>query len=250
MKQILQDFRLGIGFLTLIPVGNIGKADLSKSLYTFPFVGLLIGAITVGAGFASQFLFIDPIHFITVLVVSAVLTGGLHLDGLSDTFDGICSWRPQEEKLKIMKDSRIGVMGALALVFVILVKFACLGALGKQWWLGAFLAPVWGRWAAFYCLHFFPRVESGLASQTGQGSLPQFITASLAVLLFSGVAFYYGGIPIGKLFILVLVLVPVLHLFTRKACRAVGGINGDICGATVELTEMALLMALCLKFMG
>ncbi|MEM1297070.1 MAG: adenosylcobinamide-GDP ribazoletransferase [Verrucomicrobiota bacterium] len=248
MKRILQDFKLSMGFLTLIPIGDIGKADLGRSLYTFPFVGLLIGAVTVAAGLACQFLFIDPVHIVVVLIVSASLTGGLHLDGLADTFDGLCSWRSSEEKLKIMKDSRVGVMGVLALVFVLLMKLTCLIALGDHWWLGALLAPVWGRWAAFYCLHFFPPVESGLASQTGKGSRTQFIIASLAVLVFTGAAFWFGGISISKLFLPLAIVLP-LHLFARKAKRSIGGINGDICGAASELSEVALLMTLCFQFM-
>ncbi|MEM7600841.1 MAG: adenosylcobinamide-GDP ribazoletransferase [Verrucomicrobiota bacterium] len=250
MKRIFQDFRLGLGFLTLIPVGDMGKADLSKSLYTFPWVGLLIGAITVAAGLASQFLFIDPIHIVVVLIVSAVLTGGLHLDGLSDTFDGLCSWRSPEEKLKIMKDSRVGVMGVLALIFVLALKLVCLGALGDRWWIGALLAPAWGRWAAFYGLHFFPRVASGLASQTGRGSRNHFVIASITVLIFSGAAFLLGGIPTARLLIIPLILLPALHLFVRQASRSVGGINGDLCGAATELAETMLLATLCLNHMN
>lgn len=250
MNRVFTDFRLGIGFLTLIPVGDVGKADLGRALYTFPWVGLLIGAATVAAGAGSQFLFADPIHAVAVLLSATLLTGGLHLDGLSDTFDGICSWRSPEEKVKIMKDSRVGVMGVLALIFVLSVKFTCLVSLGSYWWIGALLAPVWGRWSAFYCLHFFPRLDSGIASQTSGGTRNQFIFASIATLAFSGVAFFFGGISMVKLCLLPVLLAPAIHLFIGKINRSLGGINGDICGAVSELTEAALLLILSLHFMG
>lgn len=248
MKAVIQNFRLSLGFLTLIPVGDIGhvgKGDLSRSLYTFPVVGLLIGALCVAAGFASQYILASPLHVISVLVVASIITGGLHLDGLADTFDGICSWRPRNEKLKIMKDSRIGVMGALVLIFVLLGKYVSLAALDSHWWLAALLAPMWGRWAAFYNLHFFPRAESdGLAANIESGSRLQFLIATAFTLSVSLFTLSQCGVPLIHQLALLSILWLFVHLIARKISRSLGGVTGDTCGALSELTELLMFLAL------
>lgn len=245
---------MGTGFLTIIPVGDIvdidngGKSELGKSLYTFPFVGLLIGVICVAAGFACQALLPAPIQIICVLIISAIITGGLHLDGLADTFDGICSWRSRDEKLKIMKDSRIGVMGALALILVLLTKSVSLSTLGEHWWIAVLLAPVWGRLAAFYCLHYFPRAENkGLASKIEKGSSSQFALATLFTITLTSAILWKSGIPFPHQIVLLLVLWIITHALATKISHSLGGLTGDACGAISELTEVAVLLALCSK---
>lgn len=245
MKNVLHDFRLALAFLSLIPVGNVGKGNLGKTLYTFPLVGLLIGAISIAVGFACQYRLAPPLHIVAVLITSSVLTGGLHLDGLADSFDGICSWRPRQEKLKIMKDSRIGVMGALALIFVLLSKFVALSTLTSHWWLAALLAPLWGRWAAFYNLHFFPRVDQqGLAASIEPGSRGQFILATLFTLSVTFFLLWQCSVPLLHQAILLLVLCLVIHSLAAKMNRSLGGVTGDSCGALSELTEVTLLLTL------
>ncbi len=248
MKNVIQSFRLSLGFLTLIPIGNLAnieKGDLSKSLYTFPVVGLLIGAICVAAGFASQYLLASPLHVISVLIVASIVTGGLHLDGLADTFDGICSWRPRAEKLKIMKDSRIGVMGVLVLIFVLLAKYVSLTALASHWWLAAFLAPMWGRWAAFYTLHFFPRAESqGLAANIKNSSQLQFLIATTFTLSVSLFTLNQCTVPLVHQLALLFILWIFVHWMASKISRSLGGVTGDTCGALSELTELVMFLAL------
>ncbi|MCF6311802.1 MAG: adenosylcobinamide-GDP ribazoletransferase [Verrucomicrobiales bacterium] len=245
MKGAILNLRLAISFLTLLPVGNVGKGDLGKALFAFPLVGLLIGVISVTAGFACQYLLAPPLHLIAVLITATVLTGGLHLDGLADTFDALCSWRSREKKLKIMKDSRIGVMGALVLIFILLTKFVALGALASHWWVGALLAPLWGRWATFYNLHFFPRAnQQGLAASIGAGSGWQFIIATAFTLSVSFFIWWQCGVPLTQQLGLLLVLCLITHALAVKMSRSLGGVTGDTCGALSELTEIALLLAL------
>lgn len=245
MKALLLEFRLGLGFLSLIPVGDVREGKLEKSLYTFPFVGLLIGSITVAVGFGAHYLLAPPLHVVAILISASILSGGLHLDGLADTFDGLCSWRSRSEKLKIMKDSRIGVMGALALIFVLLSKFVALSALGPYWWMAALLAPMWGRWAAFYNLHFFPRAEKqGLAAGISSGSRGQFIAATLFTLCITCFTLCRCEIPLAHQITLLLTLYLIIHFIAAKMSRSLGGVTGDTCGALSEMTELALLLAL------
>jgi adenosylcobinamide-GDP ribazoletransferase len=118
-------------------------APLIKSLRLFPLVGLMIGALLTITGTVVGWLWGDSVRAVAVVVVWGIVTAGLHLDGLSDTFDGVMSWRPRERKLEIMRDSRIGVMGALALAAILGLKVALLFAAGT-WMPALLLAPALG----------------------------------------------------------------------------------------------------------
>ncbi len=130
MKTFYKAFIFAIQFLTRIPIPVDMEPDeriARCSLILFPFVGWLIGgllcslcALILLAGTFS------PLTIAVILVtVETILTGAFHLDGLADTFDAFFSTaQTPEKKLAIMKDSRIGVMGAVALVLALLLKIA------------------------------------------------------------------------------------------------------------------------------
>jgi len=108
-----------IRFLTLIPLPFVpAKTDedyeraIARATLWFPLVGFLIGGLGCLVGWAAEWFWDGPAHAVLIVVALGLITSGLHLDGLSDTFDGLMSWRPRERKLEIMKDSRIGAMGA------------------------------------------------------------------------------------------------------------------------------------------
>ena len=145
MKPLLA----AIGFLSVAPVPSRwrgGKAELGRSLPYFPVVGLLFG---VAAGLLARVLeyALPPAPAAVLLViVLALLTGGLHVDGLADTADGFFSSRPKERILEIMRDSRTGAMGAAAVVCVLLLKCSALAALSPAGCVrAAFLMPLAGR---------------------------------------------------------------------------------------------------------
>lgn len=131
-------------------------AAVARAAWAFPVVGLLVGACSTAAGLAAAWLFGPPLHVIAAVAASAVVTGGLHLDGLADSADALFSWRSREKKLEILRDSRIGTMGAVALFLVLATKLGALHALGPYWWKAALLGPVWGRWSALYGIVAFP----------------------------------------------------------------------------------------------
>src|SRR5512136_2286178 len=118
MKPLLT----AIQFLTVIPFPKnfvSGEKELEKCVPYFPVVGLLIGIIVAAFDyFIGIILPPFPASVITVIAMTGI-SGGLHMDGLADTADGFFSSRPREKVLEIMRDSRIGVMGVIAVVFVI-----------------------------------------------------------------------------------------------------------------------------------
>ncbi len=145
MNGLLEALR----FLTVLPIPGQPASDergITAAIPWFPAAGLLIGLLLLPVGWLAGWLWGELVRAVLLVVAWGSITGGLHLDGLSDTFDAVMSWRAPERKLEIMKDSRVGAMGVLALVAVLLLKVAWLVAAGDAWWLALLLALVWGRW--------------------------------------------------------------------------------------------------------
>lgn len=144
----LKRFVLMLQFLTSIPVQYNVKAereDFGKGLAVAPVVGLVIGMLLAGGNYLLQMIFPSGIAAIFTLVLYIALTGGLHLDGLGDTADGLFSNRPREKMLEIMKDSRVGTNAVLALIIVILLDISLVSSLGNQAAAILLLMPAAGR---------------------------------------------------------------------------------------------------------
>jgi adenosylcobinamide-GDP ribazoletransferase len=232
-----------VRFLTILPWPGLAAADparIARSVPAFPLVGLLIGAGATAAGFGAGWLFGAPLHAVAVVAAAAVITGGLHLDGLADSADALFSWQPRERKLEILRDSRIGTMGALALVLVLAVKLGALLALGDAWWRGALLAPVWGRWAAVCGLCGFPSARAdglgaGVRAHLAAG---RFAAATAAALVIGGLVCPPWG---------ALVSLPVILTTWWAATamtRSLGGLTGDSYGTLGEIGETLTLLGL------
>ena len=131
----------------------------------YPLVGLLLGLLLAGGASVASAALPPLITGLLLALALALLTQGLHLDGLADTSDGLFSHRGRARKLEIMKDSAVGVFGALALIFIIGLKSLLLAeAVSARAWAVIILFPLWGRWAATLtaCLSTYARAEGGL----------------------------------------------------------------------------------------
>jgi adenosylcobinamide-GDP ribazoletransferase len=236
--------RLGeaLRFLTILSVPGLPPARegaIGHALPLFPLAGAVIGALLVALGWLAGLLWGDLARAALLVVGWGVLTAGLHLDGLADTFDAVMSWRPRERKLEIMKDSRIGTMGALALVAVLGLKLAWLAQAGPRWLPAVLLAPALGRWAAIYGIFRFPPAREGGLGRDFQAQArgPALLTATL-----SAAALALLGGPRG---LLALALVwGVSHLLGRWWTRDLGGLTGDTYGALCEIAEAVALAVL------
>jgi len=174
-RSLLDQLIAAIRFLTIIPVPGAmaaGERLLATAIALFPLVGVLIGGLLALVGLVANRLWGDGVRAVAIVAIWGVLTAGLHLDGLSDTFDGVMSWRSPERKLEIMRDSRIGVMGALALLAVLGLKTALLSAAGA-WTIALLVAPTLGRWAICYGLCRYPSARAdGLGAMVQAQSEP------------------------------------------------------------------------------
>ena len=230
-------------FLTIIPLPGLPpstEAGVGRAIPFFPLAGLLLGALLAACGLLLDALWGGAVRPVGVVVAWGVLTAGLHLDGLSDTFDAVMSWRPRERKLEIMRDSRIGAMGALALAAVLGLKVALLAAAGDSWLPALLLAPALGRWAGVYGIVAFPPAREGGLGRTFQSMLRprDFAFATATALLLAALV---AG-PRGLVALLLVWL--AAHLLGRWWTRDLGGLTGDTYGALCEIGEVVALAAL------
>jgi adenosylcobinamide-GDP ribazoletransferase len=227
-------------FLTILPVPGMPPTPehgLARAIACFPVAGAVIGVVLGLAGWLAGHFWGPATHAALVVVAWGVLTAGLHLDGLSDTFDAVMSWRPRERKLEIMRDSRIGAMGALALVAVLGLKAILLAEAGDAWLAGVLAAPVVGRWASAYAIWRFPAArEGGLGHSFREQIGPRDLiaataTAAALALLMAGPR---GLIALGLAW-------AIAHLLGRWWTRDLGGLTGDTYGALCEIAEVVAL---------
>jgi adenosylcobinamide-GDP ribazoletransferase len=245
MKALLAALR----FLTVLPIpGGWGtaEADLARSVPWFTVVGLLLGAVAaaVACGLSA---FAPPMPAAALLVVVLLsFSGCLHLDGLADTADGFLSSRLRERVLEIMRDSRTGAMGVIAIVCVLLVKFASLASLPPNLlWPAALLMPVAGRMAIVIQMALLPYARPGGLANVFYGRRPRWSAIVAAAVL---AALAYAVLESRGLVVWAACVAATLA-FAAYAYRKLGGATGDTFGAVCEIVEVvpALVLALGLQ---
>lgn len=235
-------FPLALTFLTKLPWPWPGPADeeaLARSLFWFPWVGALLGLAFWGAWLGLTKILPGPAAAGVLLALVVLITGGLHLDGLADTADGLGGGRTPADALTIMKDSRVGAFGVISLIVVLLLKFSLfLSLAGTGGTRPLLLFPVISRWGMVLLAYLSPyaRPEGGLGQAMTLGvSRKLAISASLS----AGVlALLFYGIKGLVLFGVAGLLVWLGSLYFRKR---LGGITGDVLGATNEILEVLVL---------
>lgn len=230
-------------FLTILPLPQ--KGDFQGSVPFFPLVGLLIGGVMALLAWGLSLVF-PPLPSAALLVLALVFVSkGLHLDGLSDTADGFLSSRDREGILRIMKDSHVGAMGAMAIAFTLLLKVTALSSISAiSLPLAAFLMPVAGRVALPIMMALLPyaRPEGGLGGLFSV-THPRFLLLFSVAILFlaAGFAGGQGLVAAGGTLLLVL-------LFIRTSERVIGGMTGDTLGAACEIAETGMALFLSALF--
>lgn len=244
---------LALGFLTRVPVPAVGfePKALAMSLFWFPAVGLAIGACVAGILSAGHVAFGPWGGAFLALVAWVMITGGLHLDGVADTFDGLSASASDPARgLAVMKDSRVGAHGAVALVGVILGKYVALSQLVASWsavQAGAvlLLACLWARLLVGIAMARVAAVTgSGLGAMFRQALHPRHVWAGagwlvvpLSVVLWASPTWATGGMVLSSL----LAGGGCAWVFLLVCVRRFGGVSGDTHGALIELVELVTL---------
>jgi adenosylcobinamide-GDP ribazoletransferase len=231
--------------LSILPAPGPEAVRLADSLPWFPAVGALLGWLLAGLALGLGRLSGDwpeGIAFV-VLVAGVLLTRGFHLDGLADCADGLGGGYTRERSLEIMKDSRIGAFGVTALVLLLLGKWLCLARLvaaGRLWWLPT--AWIVSRTLPVFLSCFFPYARK---EGTGAAFVRDCRRGHLAGALALGSVLIWLGGGAGHL----AAWLPALVWAAAWGgyCRhRLGGVTGDVLGATVEVGEVLVLAMGCL----
>jgi adenosylcobinamide-GDP ribazoletransferase len=230
--------RSALSFLTILPLGGQTPEGRLGRVW-FPAVGALLG-LAAGAVFWSlERVLGAPVAAVGAVAALAVLTGGLHLDGLADAADGLLGGSSPERRLEIMRDSRVGVFGAVALVLLLLGEVAALARLdGVRAVVALVVAGALSRWTLLLVVGLVPYVRAGglgVAAAGGRRVL-DLVLGSLPAALVLLLDWRRGLLAAG----LALVAAGVVALV---AWRRVGGATGDVYGAATELAQLAAILA-------
>jgi len=234
-------------FLTKLPLPfqiEATEEDFSKGIIYFPIVGLVIGALMAGLYIGLSALTNIMIASVLVIIFEIFITGGLHLDGLADTFDGLYSYRDKERMLEIMKDSRVGTNGVLILVVNIVLKMVLLVSIDPDMVPKILLLmPVVSRLMVVLlsAISKYARNNGMGGFFIGKTTKLQLVVAIVLVLIMH-LIYLEGLFLLGM--IIILTLIYRYHVYSK-----IDGITGDVLGATVEMSEVFYLM-LYVLFLG
>ena len=236
------DLLAALQFLTILPVKrNFTSAQIARSAAYFPVVGLIIGAILLGLHCLLTFLLPGGIVSGLLLAALVVLGGGLHLDGLADTIDGLAGHRTPERRLEIMHDSRIGAIGAVGLFLFLIIEYITLNSLPDKWMpFTLLLAPTVSRWAMIDAIFAYPYARpEGLGKAFKQGvSWIELLIASLVALALAAILFQTAGLVI---LATVFIVINGAALYFK---RQLGGLTGDTYGAINEIALITVLLTI------
>jgi adenosylcobinamide-GDP ribazoletransferase len=249
----LDDIRACLLFYTRLAIGagpdGHAMPDFSRACWAAPVAGALIGAIGGMVLSLAAFLMSAPMISATAAVCAlAFITGALHEDGLADVADGFGGGRSREEKLAIMRDSRLGSYGVLALCLSTLFRVSALAAMLQVGILTAVLALI-GSSALSRALGLLPLVRLPSARGDGAGfAAARPSSSALRMALCIGVVFAlsptFGGASLAHSIIAIIAAVAAAAGVTFLAARQIGGYTGDVLGAAQQAAEIAFLVAL------
>jgi len=239
---MIRTLPLALTFLTIFPWPRrapAGPRDLALSMLWFPGVGALLGLVVWGALEGLLQIFPAPVAAALTLGLLVAATRGLHLDGLADTADGVLGGATPEARLRIMKDSRVGAFGVMALVLVLLLKYTLFsvwaeGGMGPE----LLLFTAGSRWGMVLLAFISPyaRPEGGLGrAMTAGVTLPVAAGATASALV---LAVLVSGLSGVLLLVGAGLVVWLMSLYFR---RVLGGVTGDVLGAANEVLEVLLL---------
>jgi adenosylcobinamide-GDP ribazoletransferase len=243
LRSAANSFFVAMQFMTRLPVPRALEYSpdaLARSAVFFPAIGLL-----VGAGGAALYWLLSP-HVardavvVIILIYLVAVTGGLHEDALGDAADGLGGGREKERVLAIMRDSRLGSYGTIAITLGLLARFVFLKELAPDRFIAFLIAgQVLGRWTALPLAHFLPSARD----DAGQGKLIAHKITAASFTAGTGLALVIVALVLkfAALWaaIVAVVIAAVSGFYYR---RRIGGVTGDCLGATTQLTEAAIYL--------
>jgi len=229
-------------FLTILPVKrDFTSEQIGRATAWFPVVGLIIGAILVGLHYILDLFLPAAVVNGLLLAVLVVLSGGLHLDGLADTIDGLAGHRTPERRLEIMRDSHIGAIGAVGLFLFLIIEYIALISIPDRYLaFTLLLAPTVSRWSMVYSIFSYPYARpEGLGKAFKQRvRWQEFLIATFIAVVLAVILFQIAGLVIVAI---TLLIVTLAALYFKRQLR---GLTGDTYGAINEIAFIAVLLTI------
>jgi adenosylcobinamide-GDP ribazoletransferase len=216
--------------------------EMGRAVGWYPLIGLLLGGLLALADLLLGLLFPLPVRSALVLALWVVLTGGLHLDGLLDSCDGLLGGFTPERRMEIMRDERVGAYGMAGGALVLLLMFSCLSVIASGRWAALLLACALGRCGISLAVVAWPYARpAGLGRDIKDNArlLQALLAALITVLAAGALALITHSLrPLAAL----AAAAAVLWLAARFALGRIPGLTGDIYGALNMLAEAAALL--------
>jgi adenosylcobinamide-GDP ribazoletransferase len=234
----MKNFFAALQFITSLPVGKREKFIPAAMAPFFPIVGLLLGALVALFDLAVRQLWPLSVTALLDVLFLILLTGAFHLDGLGDTADGLYSHRQKEAALAIMKDSRIGVMGLVAIICGLSVKWAGIAGLNEDRSIYLLVIPAYARAGMLFGMRFlkYGRPEGGIGKAFFDTKIK--FTAFWGLLVPVGFSFFLGWRTLLLNIVFAILVGGILLYYKRK----INCITGDMLGAMTEITESGLFL--------
>jgi len=238
----MKSFFTAIGLLTILPVPSRWAMQVKTCAVYFPLVGFILGGFYFGLALGLSALEVSPDWIaLSILIAMVVLTRAFHLDGIADMADGFWGGHTRERILAIMKDSATGTFGVIALTVILAIKYLALYHIVKENTLWMIVPPVVVSRLAMTVL----AAPFSYARNEGTGhaviSNVSYIQAAVAAMYTAALLVWFFGRASVILIVIGIAAAVLVGLFSN---RKIGGITGDVLGATSEITESLLLVAL------
>lgn len=240
-----------ISFLTIIPIGRFGKSDslddISKKMFLFPFMGLLIGLLTIPVILISLYLFNQFVSAFIVTIFIIVLTGIHHTDALADFADGIMVRGNKEKKYNVMHDPRIGAAGTVAIsgyVIGMVIAISSITSLDRLM-VAIILSEIMSKYSMVLQSHYCESAWDGYSSlftKNMKSKKKMAIATIITIVLIVLIVLISNMSVIGLQIFIVGIICAFIVIYISK--KNFGGITGDVMGATNELVRLCSLLSL------
>lgn len=244
LKRELSYFLAALGYFTRVPVPawvGFSAESLQQAARYLPAVGLLVGGVAAAVFWGAAKLWPVPVAVLLAMAASIAVTGAFHEDGLSDTADGLGGGWDKQRILEIMKDSRVGSYGVVALVLALLGKFSLLTSLDVAWVPITLLAAhAFSRFCALTLMATMDYARDDSQSKAKPVAARLSFGALLFALVFAAAPLLWLP-PVQALAGVLLAMLATLWL-ARKCRRWLGGYTGDCLGAVQQVAELGFLL--------
>jgi adenosylcobinamide-GDP ribazoletransferase len=234
----MRHFISALQFITILPVGKPGPFDPPKMMPFFPVVGILLGLLVALFDRLAVFFWDEPVVALLDVILLAIVTGAFHLDGLGDTADGLLGVRPRDKALTIMKDSRIGAMGLVAVVFGLALKWGGIAGLDVNRSLLLVIIPAYARSGVLFGIRFleYGRPDGGTGLEFFKETPKPAAFWGLALPV--GLSLFLGLKALWLNLCFMIITSTILYYYKKR----MGCITGDMLGAMIELSEAGLFL--------